>query len=350
MEVALVNLRGSSIFTRQILSIKDNVILSQQNYDLASFLETECTYNEASKHNWLAAMGIYYRDTPGHHDTLGAANIGYTKRKDLFSDSKTVQVFSPVFDPLFMQDVYFLNNLSLKLELGLEKPEKCIMSAVNADVKLNITKAVLHLKKITVSQEKDLYIQSTLMKQNAVFPITRTVLVTKTIGTGWKTAHLQHFNMEQELPTKIMVVLTDESANTGTSNQNPFNFKHFNLNSFNILVNSTSIYGEAIKCDFANNRYLEIYFEAMKSLSHINGDGCGINIGDYKNGSAIFGGDLTPSQCEGDVYRDPIQTGSVEIKLEFEDPLPSVITVHAYLQYENNIFIDRDRKVTKDFE
>ena len=51
MEVALVNLPGSSIFMRQILSIKYNVILSQQNYDLASFLETECTYNDASKNN-----------------------------------------------------------------------------------------------------------------------------------------------------------------------------------------------------------------------------------------------------------------------------------------------------------
>ena len=295
-EVALVNLPGSSIFTRQIVSIKDNVILSQQNYDLASFFETECTYNESSKNNWLDAMATYHRDTPGHHDTLGDANIGYTKRKKLFSDSKTVTILSPIFDLLFMQNNFFLNNLSLNLELGLEKPEKCIMAAVNTDVKLNIIKAVLHVKKITVSLEKDLNIQSTLMKQNAVYPITRTGLFTKTIARGYKTAHLQNFNMEQELPTKIMVVLTDETANTGTSNQNPFNFKHFNLNSFNILVNSRSIFGEAIKCDFANDHYLEIYWQTMKSLSHIHGDGCGIDIGDYKKGSAICGGDLTASQ------------------------------------------------------
>ena len=348
-EIALLNLPGSSIFKQLRISVKNKPILAQQNYDLGSLLQTELTYGKEAKNNWLAAMSAYFKDTASQHNTLGDANVGFLKRKNLTKDSKNVTIMTQIYNELFTQPKYFLNHCNLGVEFDLQTKEKCIMYAANADVKLNINKAILHVKKINLSPERDLKIQNKLLKKKAVYDISRYVIFTKTFAAGIQSAHLNNFNIGDELPTKMIVVLTDEAAFTGTSTQNPFNFKHYNLSSFNILVNSRSIYGEAIECDFGNQSYLDIFWRSMDALGHINGDGCDISYEDYNNGYAVFAADLTPSQCAGDMYTDPIQTGALEIKLDFRAPLPNVITVQVYCEYENHLFIDGNRDVTKDF-
>jgi len=146
-EIALLNLPDSSIFKQLRISVKNKPILAQQNYDLGSLLQTELTYGKEAKNNWLAAMSAYFKDTASQHNTLGDANVGFLKRKNLTKDSRNVTIMTQIYNELFTQPKYFLNHCNLGLEFDLQTKEKCIMYAANADVKLNINRAILHVKK-----------------------------------------------------------------------------------------------------------------------------------------------------------------------------------------------------------
>ena len=69
---------------------QDNVIILD-NYNYVAFLEAHLTFNEDYKKTALSC-GNYYADTPGQMDTMGDANEGFKKRKELSANSVYLEV------------------------------------------------------------------------------------------------------------------------------------------------------------------------------------------------------------------------------------------------------------------
>jgi hypothetical protein len=60
---------------------------------------------------------MWYKDTPGHQDKRTAANKGFTSRKALTAQSKSVQMMGKLHLDLFCQEEYLLNHVNLNIKL-----------------------------------------------------------------------------------------------------------------------------------------------------------------------------------------------------------------------------------------
>ena len=59
--------------------------------------------------------------------------------------------------------------------------------------------------------------------------------------------------------------------------------------------------------------------------------------------------DLTPDRAASEGHASQPDSGNIRIELRFAKPLPDSITCLLYLEFNNTISIDRERKVSKDF-
>lgn len=66
---------------------------------------------------------------------------------------------------------------------------------------------------------------------------------------------------------------------------------------------------------------------------------------DFKRGYAVYAFDLTASLCD-DQYRDQKRNGTIELEFTFENNIPEVISLCAYLQFESEIVINEAGRVT----
>jgi hypothetical protein len=74
------------------------------------------SYGPAAKESQLKGV-MWYKDTPGHQDKRTTANKGFTSRKALTAQSKSVQMTGKLHLDLFCQKKYLLHHVDLKIKL-----------------------------------------------------------------------------------------------------------------------------------------------------------------------------------------------------------------------------------------
>ena len=76
-------------------------------------------------------------------------------------------------------------------------------------------------------------------------------------------------------------------------------------------------------------------------------NGFNITMADYKSGYCIFEFDSSPSLCHGEP-QEWERNITLRANVEFRAPLPNSINVIMYIEFDNNIFVDKTRRITKD--
>ena len=69
---------------------------------------------------------------------------------------------------------------------------------------------------------------------------------------------------------------------------------------------------------------------------------------DYKSGYCSFGFHISPSLC----HREPQEqkrNKTLQTNIEFRAPLPNSINVIMYMEFDSNCFVDKTRRITKDY-
>ncbi|CAG2236047.1 unnamed protein product [Mytilus edulis] len=82
----------------------------------------------------------------------------------------------------------------------------------------------------------------------------------------------------KELPDKVVFGILPQKALNGDYTINPFDFKHFNMESVSLKVNGVDVYGSPMKLDFGTNRnYTAAYVKLFEICEKWNKD-TGLNI------------------------------------------------------------------------
>ena len=77
-------------------------------------------------------------------------------------------------------------------------------------------------------------------------------------------------------------------------------------------------------------------------------NGLGITRVDYKFRYCIFGFYISPTLSHGEP-QEWKRNGTLRANVEFRTPLPNSINVIMYMEFDNNIFVDKTRHITKDY-
>ena len=77
-------------------------------------------------------------------------------------------------------------------------------------------------------------------------------------------------------------------------------------------------------------------------------NGLDVARADYKSGYCIFGFDTFASLCHGKP-QERKGNGTLPANIEFRAPVLNSVNVIMYMEFDNNVFVDKTRVITKDY-
>jgi hypothetical protein len=346
--VAPVNNFLHSLFSQLSVELNQKVVSSQAGlYNYRALLENLLNYGRESKETHLQSS-LFYKDTAYNMDP-SENNAGYKLRKQYVLNGE-IEMESPIHADIFNQNKYLLNGVQLLLKLYRAKNEFALMTPKTdkSKYKIQITEAVLVVRKIKIAPAIMAAHALTLNKFTAKYPITRCDMRHISIPKGLQNTVIDSFSFGQ-LPQRVIVALVDSSAFNGNLNLNPYNFEHFNCTYMNLVSDGYS-HQLPVKTNFDRKQYVSAYNSLFYGTgSNFQDNGCNISYSDFAGGYMINVFDLTADLTASESHWNQPQTGTLRLELQFAKTLENPIVALIFSEFNNLIEIDQHRQVYTDF-
>ena len=143
------------------------------------------------------------------------------------------------------------------------------------------------------------------------------------------------------LPSYLVFGLVDNDAFDGSVSKNPYNFQHFDLKEFYLLVNGNSVPTQPVKMDITSMDYHHTYVnEFLDKLKLKNSnDSIGISADDWTKGSFFWIADLNVDKC-CNFHEHNSKGGTIHLKLQTKTPLPKTTRLIVYSSSRERMSID----------
>ena len=351
-------------------------------------------YDVSAKQSQFSSA-LYYKDTPGQMDKVGAlpatktlnyklpgvtdatvgnnastkyyvtgtGNQGFAKRHQFIKNGNRFVLSGPIFSDIFMTDRLLLNMMDLKVVLNRSSDAFSLMDLNDPAIepKVQLTDVVLKVRKVKVDQSVSDGVERMLKQTPALYPIRRVECKILTIPANQPNTRQDNI-FSGIIPNSFVVGLVHVDATTGEYGKNPYNFQHFGVTSVSLTANGQEIPFKLLtlkypkdadgKIDPANDTELD-FDEAYNTLFSGTGKiysnaGLDITREDYPGGYALYAFDLTPDMCKSADYFNTVQRGSLTLALTFEASHKDTIGMVCYGDFENIIRIDSERNTIYD--
>ena len=214
--------------------------------------------------------------------------------------------------------------------------------------KVVIENACLFVRKVNVAPAVQLAHIKALDIGTAKYPVRRVETKVFSAPKGNLTVNQENFFLGQ-LPHRVVIGCLDTAAFNGKSDLNPFNFQHFDLDFMALYWDGQQVPSKPLKPDFENGLYARSYASLFTGTGMMHSDqGNCISREDFGNGYTLFVYDMTSDLSHGDHFH-LLKTGSLRLEINFKRPLPSMINIIVYAEFENVIEIDKARNVIVDY-
>ena len=362
-------------------------------YAYRSYIETLLNYDVSAKQSQFSSA-LYYKDTPGQMDKVGAlaslksfnyqkpggsgnagidasdklyvpesGNVGFAKRHQFIKNGNRFVLSGPIFSDIFMTDRLLLNMMDLKVVLNRSSDAFSLMDLNDPTIepKVQLTDVVLKVRKVKVDQLVSDGVERMLKQTPALYPIRRVECKILTIPANQPNTRQDNI-FSGIIPNSFVVGLVHVDATTGEYGKNPYNFQHFGVTSVSLTANGQEIPFKLLtlkypkdpngKIDPANDTELD-FDEAYNTLFSGTGKiysnaGLDITREDYPGGYALYAFDLTPDMCKSADYFNTVQRGSLTLALTFGESKDHAIGMVCYGDFENIIRIDSERNAIYD--
>ena len=333
-----------SLFSQVDVSLNERLVTSSTNtYAYRAYLETLLSYGPDAKESHLTAS-MWYKDTSGHMDDTADANAGFVARRKHIKDSSTVTLIGRPHLDICFQDRLLLNGVDFKMRLIRSKDTFCVMGAG----KVEISDISLFVRKVKVHSSIQLGHINALNKTSAKYPIRRVETKVFSIPKGNLSANQENLFLGQ-LPKRVVIGLVENTAFSGDSSKNPFNFKHFSADFLALYLDGVQIPSKPLQPDFDNNLYTRSYVSLFTGTGLMSQDqGNHISWEDYGKGYTLFAFDLTPDLSDGGHF-NVIKQGNLRLELHFQAQLEESVNAIVYAEFDNVIEIDKARNVVFDY-
>ena len=353
-KVGPVNLWLHSLFSQIDLSLNGELVTSSNNtYPYRAYLETLLSYGQEAKKSQLQSS-LWYVDDPGKFGkvdpTAADTNSSFKTRARLAAKSDVVDMFGRLHLDLCHQHRYLINGVDMKLRLNRTKSNFNLMSEAGTEI-TKITKAILLVQQVKTNPQELLEHAKLLNSGETIkYPIRRVEVKTFAITTGTQTLTRDNVFLGQ-LPRRVIVCMTKNSAFIGKKDQNPFEMEHNNLNYISVEANGQSFPSQPLTPQFGNiNNYIKSYMTLFTDTGKIFDDsGNDITRESYRKGFTIWAFDLSPDK-EDSAHVHLIKEGNLRLDMKFAEALDDTTSVIVYAEFDNVIEIDRARNIIKDFQ
>ena len=355
VNVGPVNLTMQSLFSNVDVELcSTRVSDSNGLYPYRAMLETLISYNEDAQASHLTSS-IWKKDTAGQMNLLvsignPALNLGLKERTLMFLASNEVEMIGRPHADLFHQPKCIPQNCSLKLKLTPTRDEFRLITplpegeAAQVQYRVVITEARLCIRTLQVSPATVMAHEQVLMTTNMRFPIRRVTMKHLAIPRG-QTSILHDNIYLGTLPRRILLAFVDDTAMTGSYQQNPFNFQNFGINHLALYVNGEMVPKRAYEPNFTTGRFVRDYLSIFQGTDTLfSNRSINITRNEFANGYALWMFDLSGDVGASGIFRIP-KTGAVRVEVKFANATAATINLLCYAEFDGVLELDRNRSV-----
>ena len=353
--VAPLNLFLHTLFTEVDVTLNGTLVSSSTNtYPYRAYMETLLNYGKDAKESQLNTSGYYKEGDPNFHFSAANANEGLRKRRHLINRSKTVDLIGRIHSDIFTQNRYMLNGVDLRLRFVRSKNSFALLAvpAKEGDptiqYKIKVEHMSLFVRKAKLNPTIVLAHAKALQTATSKYPVKRVVTKIFSVPQGVMNFVKDNLYLTQK-PQRLVLGFVLSKAFNGDYSKDPFEFRHFHINSLALFSDGQQIPNKPLKPDFENNTYARSYMTLFTGTGAGWKDaGLDITYNEYGQGYTFFCFDLTPSLLDGNIT-EPSRSGCLRLEVGFAKPLEEPIHVIAYGELDGMIEIDRARQVITDF-
>ena len=346
-----------SLFKQVDVTLNDfQVVKGSQTYPYKAYIEKLLNFDNSFKETALTTC-LWYNDTAGYLNETDGSNAGKNKgalqRQKHISLSASVQMSDKLHVDIFNINKFLLNNISVKIKLIRSLSNFYIMKGAGADLEkdyiFKITKANLKIRRVKVASSVQLAHNRVLTNlKTAKYPINYSEIKSFSAIQGSSSAAVDNVFLGA-IPNRIIVGLVNANAMEGSFTENPFNFKHFDINFLSLYIDGIAFPSRPYQPDFEKNLFLPCYVDFLEGCNKFNNDKSnGISRNSYVNGNCLFVFDLTPDLSGTSEHFNLIKQGSVRLEIKFAKALPSNVNILIYGESEHLMLIDSNRTVVID--
>jgi hypothetical protein len=227
-DVGSVNLWMHSLFSDVSVSLNENLVSPPTSlYPYIAYIEILLSYGPAAKESQLTGV-MWYKDTPGHQDKRTTDNKGFTSRKALTAQSKSVQMMGKLHLDLFCQEKYLLNHVDLKIKLRRSRDVFALMADAD-NYKIIMKDLALFVRNVQLSPAVRMGHVKALEKTSCRYPIRRVEVKVDTVPRG-NMNYVQDNMFLGQLPKRLVIGCVDSDTLNGTITKIPFDFRHYKIN------------------------------------------------------------------------------------------------------------------------
>ena len=199
--------------------------------------------------------------------TATHANSGLVARSRYFKGGKRVTLITRPRIDLCQQPCYIPNEFKMLLKPTANKPSFVLMSDKNdAKYRLKIHSCTVLVRRIKLVEATSLALQSTIESNHEVFhyPLRHVKMKSELLTSGSGSSNFEFDNQFfGHIPNHLTMCTVENRSMYGVFKENPFHFKHNNLESLTISVDSDTLI--RLDFDFDNGNYVEAYDTLMRS-------------------------------------------------------------------------------------
>jgi hypothetical protein len=348
--VAPVNNFAHSLYQQVQVEYNNTPVNSPVNsYSYLAYLSTLLNYGSEAKETHLKSC-LWSKDTAEEFDNLivdvkQKHNKGFIDRKEQVVGGKQFELYSRLHVDAFNTDRLLLNLVDIKIKLTKQKNSFCLLG--DPKVRVKFLQAILYVRKVLINPDVVVAHQKLMETNNAQYPIRRTEMKNFPIVKGLSKIIINNLT-NGTVPYRVIFGLVSSQAFEGDFSLNPFNFKHYDANRVVLIVDGKEV-DKALELDYKNDKYVRAYHNLFTAIGGDMGDrGLDITKHDFKNGNCLYAFDLSADLCNSEHF-NLVKIGNTRLEIDFSAGVPENVTVVVYLEYENILEINKNRKILFDY-
>jgi hypothetical protein len=340
-----------SLFSEVSISLNGTLLTPPSHlYPYKMYYENLFNYGAGAKESHLG-LSLWSKDTSTDMDTCGDDNKGYKQRKEWSQNGAPVAMLGRMSSNIFGQNKYLLNGVGMHITLSHSNNAFRLMTDDTHRFSVKIHDAALYVRRVKISPSILIAHSKVLASTPARYAVGRVEMKQFTIPST-----LMSFNIENmfvgQMPVRIIVGLTLNSAVMGNYAQNPYNFKHFNLNYISLTRDGVPVTTKALQPNFnaGQTDYVTSYYSTFSGTNiHFSDDNYAVNRTEFQSGYVLHAFDTSASQESSLNVWQLRKQGVLALELKFSASLTAAVTCVVYAEYQNLVEIDKDRRVTLDY-
>ena len=339
-KVCLANLGLQSLFRQVDIELNQRLITASVGsyYPYKAYLDALLNSNIGDTKGILNNE-LFHKDSYDAMDSDSTSNIGFDRRYKRTSKGNTVFLEGPIRMDICQQKKFIINGIRIRMKLYQHEDPFRLMAETIDDYKVEIQYASLRVCQVKLSPAMVVAHEKRIPKQCAVYPFWKSDLKAFNIekgSYGWSADDVYHGS----IPSEIKIVLCSGSAFNGNYSENPFNFKNYQLNFAEVMVDGVSVPSQAITPNYTNGDFAEAYWTLMCEEPRY---GRCIEMKEYPNGYCIYIFRIL-GRVGGDVVNQK-KCGHTRINLKFAKALEENATVLLYASFPAEIRVDAARNI-----